>query len=1039
MVGKPGYGPASRTSSRHPLPEAPAGGPSPRSRLREPFRARRRLLLRAVLLAGLAPGAWRAAPAAEGAVGAIRGVVYDKDFQVPLAQVRVSIIEALRATITSADGNFLIEQVPPGTYTVSFSKDGYEREVVPGVVVAAGQLAELRVELSSEVIDMEELVVTGIDLLANSEAGVLEVRAAAVSVQDAISSDLIRKAGVSDVAGALKLVVGASVLGGKYATVRGLSDRYTGTTLNGVRIPSADPRRRAVQVDLFPTGTIDGVTVTKTFTPDLQGDFTGGGVDIRTRSIPERFLLSLSASAGYNTRATRNVDFLTYAGGGVDRLGRLADDRTLPSAARQSLPPFPVFSAHPPPSQVQASQAYDRLVRSFTPTLGVSASAPGPDEGLSIMAGDRFGADGGAVIGLVGGLTYTHKYDFYEGGRNNNAAVSGPDQSIAVTKPRTDSKGTDELLIGALGAFVLQPSPDHELSLQWIGNKSVEDEARFQVQDTGFPSVEQNQSLHYTERKVGSAQLHGRHRFPGLHDLELAWVGATNLTRQDEPDVRFFRNAFNFSTLSGEKPANSTDAQNTRRIFRDIEERNLQAGFDLSLPFTQWTRSRGKIKSGLFLDRTDRDYEQRSFTYTFPNQLGSIFNSDVAYNRSLARFVAASPQQLWTDVFLDPDRIGLASNTPPAPNQLLWVITPVGDDVNYSGAQRIDAFYGMAELPLTQMLRLIGGSRLERTDLSVEPANEAFGTVQVIHRLPSGDREIVSVPQEQAAAQVDETSILPSLGLVYEVAPGMNLRVSWSRTIARPTLRELAPVATEEFIFGDEFLGNPALSLSRITNYDIRWEWFRKPGEVLALSGFYKQLEDPIEQISFSAGGRSFIQPVNYRSGVVLGGELEARTSLGFVAGRLRGLMLGANVTYLASRVDVPRDEQESLAPFGLDEPTRRLQGQPEYVLNVNLTYDNDRSGTSAGAFYNLVGDTLITGAARGVEDGNPSVFEEPLGSLDVTFSQKIGKGHVVSLRGENLLRPPRRSVYRTPGGGEVVKSERDSARRFVVTGTIKW
>src|SRR6185369_18035858 len=96
---------------------------------------------------------------------------------------------------------------------------------------------------------------------------------------------------------ALKFVVGASVVGGKYAVVRGLLDRYTGTTLNGVKVPSADPRRRAVQVDLFPTATIESVTVTKTFTPDLQGDFTGGGIDMKTCAIPEGRTLSITTTS----------------------------------------------------------------------------------------------------------------------------------------------------------------------------------------------------------------------------------------------------------------------------------------------------------------------------------------------------------------------------------------------------------------------------------------------------------------------------------------------------------------------------------------------------------------------------------------------------------------------------------------------------------------------------------------------------------------------------------------------------------------------
>ena len=200
--------------------------------------------------------------AQEGGTGSLRGSVTDKDFEVPIPGVRLTLVEARRATVTNAQGQFVFEGVPAGTYTLTADKDGYERKIVASVSVAPGRLSELRVEMASEVVDMEELVITGADLLSSGEVGILEVRATATVIQDAISSDLIKRAGVSDVTGALKMVTGTSVAEGKYATVRGLSDRYTGTTLNGVRVPSADPRRRAVQMDLFPTGTVDSITVT---------------------------------------------------------------------------------------------------------------------------------------------------------------------------------------------------------------------------------------------------------------------------------------------------------------------------------------------------------------------------------------------------------------------------------------------------------------------------------------------------------------------------------------------------------------------------------------------------------------------------------------------------------------------------------------------------------------------------------------------------------------------------------------------------------
>jgi hypothetical protein len=269
------------------------------------------LRIGATVLVALLTAAMPARTQVIGQSGAIRGTVYDKDFELALPRACVTLVEALLATATNADGQFLFERVPPGIYTLSVTKDGYERQIVANVVVAPGQVAEVKVDLASEVVDMEELVVNGEDLLGNTEIGLLEVRAESTTMQDAISSELIGKAGASDAAGALKLVVGATVSEGKYATVRGLSDRYTGTTLNGVRLPSADPRKRAVNIDIFPTGTIESMTVTKAFTPDLQGDFTGGGVDIKTKSVPDDTLLTMSVGGEYNTLATGNDEFLS--------------------------------------------------------------------------------------------------------------------------------------------------------------------------------------------------------------------------------------------------------------------------------------------------------------------------------------------------------------------------------------------------------------------------------------------------------------------------------------------------------------------------------------------------------------------------------------------------------------------------------------------------------------------------------------------------------------------------------------------------------
>ncbi len=1016
-----------------------------------PIRAMRRVAILACAVAA-ALAAFAARPAAAQGIdlegGSVRGTVYDKDFGVPLPGVRVTVPEAGTGAVTGPDGTFVINRLPPGTYTLSFSKDGFERELLNGVVVTSGRMADVRVELATEIVELEELVVTGMDTVDLAEIGLLEVRAAAVAVQDAVSADLIRQAGASDVSGALKLVVGASVVEGKYATVRGLSDRYTAVTLNGVRVPSADPRKRAVQIDLFPTGTIRSITVSKTFTPDMMGDFTGGNVDIETRGVPDEPVLAVSLATEYNSIATGNEDFLTYVGGGVPADG-FQSGSGVPEAAAGKFPPFPRIGRNPSPEEIAAAEYYDKATRAFEPVIGVDESAPSPGRSFALSGGDRF-SWGEQTLGLVGAFTYSHKYDLYLDAQNNSAAVSTIDGGLAYDQTRNDSRGTDELLMGALAAASWQPNENHRFALNLVGNHSATDEARFQVSPVGENLTEQNQSLNYAERSVASYQIQGSDTFTklfggGFSDLKLDWSASLNVTEQDEPDVRFFRNNFDSSTRQFYSPPNTTESYIRRRIWRNIQEDNRQFAVDLSLPFTDRKEGDGQLKFGAYRENADRDYTQTSFSYRFPIQFGT--GPAVLANRALATFVQEKPGQLWTDVFLQSRRVGLADNRcvvsappcAPAPNQLLWTIDRLASDVDYTGEQHVSGYYAMAEIPLGKRVELVGGARREGTDFSIVPTNPILGLVEVVVTDEDLNRYIVLVPDEQGQASIQDARWLPALGVIVELAPSMKLRAHYAQTIARPTYRELAPVATEEYLAGDEFLGNPDLKLSSIANYDLRWEWFPAPGDVIAASLFYKEITDPIEYISFGATNRTFIQPLNYGAGRVRGIELEYRQTLGWIWEPLKYLAFGANGTWLDSEVEVPASEQKALADYALDEDSRPLQGQPAYLLNLNLTYDNPDSGTTVGVFYNLVGETLFSGAARGNEDAVPDVFEQAFSVFDVTFTQRLWRALTLVTKATNLLGDDRGSFYRMPDGTEATKVLREAASTYQVGLSYRW
>ena len=1077
-----------------------------------------------VLLGAGIGGAPAAAPSGAQA-GGIRGSVYDVDFQVPVAAARVSIVGTALAGATDDGGSFRFDNVPPGTYTLIVSKAGYERRLVAGVVVVAGRLAEVRAELGSEVYEMEELVVTGGDLLGDTELGLLEIRAESIAMQDAVSADLISKAGVSTAAGALSLVTGASVAEGKYATVRGLSDRYTGATLNGVRVPSADPRRRAIQIDLFPAGTIESVTVTKTFTPDLLGEFTGGGVDIRTKSVPEKKFFSVELSVESDAIATGNEEFLTYQGGGVSSFGFAGSERDLPPNTQpppgvKALPDISFHRTSATQIDKDSAHYYDGQVRAFAPAMGVSRDKGEPNAGLSLLAGNRFGLDGGRVFGAMGALTYKRKSFLYEGGENNVAGVPVEGAELVVDRARSDQQGTESLLVGLLGNFVWDLGEGDELGVRLIGNQSADDTARLQVENPDQANVRQNQTLRYTERSVASGQLYGKHSIgsPDLADFSgvlLDWTGSYNYTRQDEPDVRFFVNDATFVDNDGDGAVdgvshgvidNSVDRDRTRRVFQEIEESNIQLAVNAGIPFTQWTESRGNLKAGILVERTDRDFARNGFFYRFANQERSFVDPAAQCNVQKIGYSSNDPNALWTDVFSAPDRIGIAPDyvtcdffvpqghaacsisgaacrsdaqcgpaggvcepipqpTPrtrstcsvsgracfldsdcPTPgetcgsevHQLLWALdTDFEEDITYDGIQDIDAGYLMADLPLTPAVKVIAGARYETTSIEINP--EGSLTKVVIDA--DGNFDTSPASPAEASARIDESDLLPSLSVVWEALPNMFVRGAWSRTIARPTFRELAPVINEEFLQGDAFLGNSALVLSDITNYDLRWEWFPRAGQVLAASLFHKEITNPIEQISFlrpSEELTSIVTPVNFEQGRVSGYEIEARTSLDGLAGWLSGFAVGINFTDLESEVDIPATFRADLAIFGLASDTRALQGQPEYLVNANITYDNARTGTAAGLFFNRVGETLLSGAAVGA-DGTPNVFIAERDALNFTFRQRLGAGIAVTLEGSNLLQDEYLTFYRTEDGQVATKTRHATGRRIGVAIGYGW
>ena len=235
----------------------------------------------------------------------------------------------LLGAVTDIDGAYTIRNVEPGTYILALSYVGYVPATLTEVVVRSDEVTHLDVALVPEAIGLEEVVVQA-RALQDTDASLLRQRQKAAAVSDAISAEAISRSGGSTAADAMKKVTGASIVGGKYVFVRGLGDRYMNTQLNGSSLPSADPDRNAVPLDLFPANLLDNIVTTKTFTPDKPGSFSGGLVNIGTKAFPETFSLSLSSSLGYVGHVGPGSEFLSYVGGSAGWLGNNGGEHRLP-------------------------------------------------------------------------------------------------------------------------------------------------------------------------------------------------------------------------------------------------------------------------------------------------------------------------------------------------------------------------------------------------------------------------------------------------------------------------------------------------------------------------------------------------------------------------------------------------------------------------------------------------------------------------------------------------------------------------------------
>lgn len=803
----------------------------------------------------------------------------------------------------------------------------------------------------------------------------------------------LQRTGDSDIGAALSRVTGLSLVGDRFVYVRGLGGRYSSAILDGSVLPSPEPLRRVVPLDVFPTELLSGAVIQKTYSVEFPGEFGGGLIQLKTLAIPRKPFFEFGISTGMNTRSTFK-EGLSFQGGSTDSLGFRNERYNLPTLIKKD----PTLQSLTP-SELQAA---GRTLALGPPAFSIDREKNHPDIDVNMTAGTRFDLFG-MRAGVVGALSFSNQIrnNFGERGRykvagNGIEANSTFAQSACVGfNPALDPttcglrQTVETAQLGGILAFGLEIDDRNKLKATSTIVRKSDKIAQIQrginpIDDS--TNVISDQRLAYVEQELWVNQLTGEHRMDlsQTWQAELDWRGSYARASRVTPYLTSYRYVIGPTdpqfSLAPQTPRNS-------RRFTALTDDNYEGGGDLKFS-GQLGGMETVLKVGGQYNRKERAYASRSYSYVIPGS---------AAGTGLLTYVP--------EIIFSPDNIGPGGIT----------LTQTDGPANsFAATQDMAAGYAAMELQVAEKIRLTGGIRYEWSKQTVDGA-AVVGTVPASDRCTVGTAVGFVAP---IACTLDQAEWLPAATVTWEFARNMQLRAGYSKTLSRPDLRELSPAVILNIEEDVEEQGDPTLDITKIDNFDARYEWYFGQQQIFSIGGFYKKFKNPIERSlsPFGDGARRIF--INAQGAELYGGEAELELTVpvgewlggdGFFVDR-RVFVIG-NFTYSKSKIEIAPDQAGVLTSL-----SRPLEGQSKYLANLQVGFE--KTGERMAFLLNYAGKRISDVGTFGV----PDVIEEPPVEVDFVAAKAFdlfGGQLEFSFKAKNLLNE--RSFR--PTGGRIFES----------------
>jgi len=856
----------------------------------------------------------------DGHTGMLNGVVVTSDKSEPIANARVFVKGTSSDSRTDKNGKFSIKIPADINVSISIVHSEYSAQTLNNIVVGKDKEIATKIELTPASLELEEFVVLA-PQVKGSIASVMAEEKNTNAIANILGSDQISKKGDSDAASALKRVTGVTLIGGKNIYVRGLGDRYSNIEMNSMPLPSPDPTKRVVPLDIFPTGVISSMKVQKSATPDIPSNFGGGYVDIRTKDSSKDDYLKISIEAKGNSNTGKKVD--TYQGSSSDWTGyddgyRAIDPSILDATAvvigkrikgfttdyytKDEIADF---------TQAFANRSYD-VTQEELPYGGK----------IALEGAINFEVADDHKITLFGNYEYgqEHKYREESYAKYNFDLASGglkpnPTQYGTTSKTTTEyiNSGIFNIGYNYLDVFKIKYTKLYTHNAD--KNTRVVDGILGSNDDTVFKYY-----LDWEERTLDTDQISGQFDYAIMdfeNNFRFGYENAIASLYQpnnyefayvyDNQEDRYFFDTKNFYPFGTnlESTDNLTAYYLNNKINFDIlsEDDYLDIGYSSSFKERSSQLNRYALKRNQYTGGNGFDYDNTLIDPSIDNIYDLYVRPDISFD----------------------DRILL--------------INSVYQPADWFDAEVSDTnIYAQAFLKPTESTEILFGAR--QVDFS-----------QIVYQYKE-DRVNPGRLMQREAEELTLNKLYPSLSFKYKFNSANHVDFAYSQTYIVPDLREFTSGSYVHPYDVATVIGNPNLVNTDIENYDLKYSHYFSDTENIKVGLFYKYLDKPIEDTMKQSSSLPIYSFDNSDSATLYGLELDGRKSFHYVDRALKDFYLSGNFSYTKSDVSLT-DEQIDL----YSNNHRELQGLSPIVINVSLSYEvKDRSVVLS---YNKMGERI--------------------------------------------------------------------------------